>query len=193
MVRHGESKANAAGVVSTDETPLSDMGRKEVKQTALELSKYHLDELYSSDLPRAAETAQIIAKECGIDDITYVKALREAGSGDYSGLSQEEASIKFREFIEASDDHLLKHPAGGESVIEHRDRVMEFVYRIIAEEKGNILLVAHGGTNKIIFGTLTGIPLKEIHKGYHANCSVSILDIEEEVEVILEADTSHLD
>ena len=193
MVRHGESECNAKGIVSTNDTPLSDIGRAEVKKTGIYLKKYEIDKIYASDLPRAAETAQIIADRCGISEITYVKALREADSGDHGGLTQEEANLRFHEYLKASKDNLASHPAGGESVMDHRDRVMNFVCRIISEEKGTVLLVAHGGTNKVILGILKGTPLAEIHKGYHANCSVSILDIDEEVKVILEADTSHLD
>ncbi len=193
VVRHGESECNATGVVSTNDTPLSEIGREEAKLTAKCLKKYKIDKIYSSDLPRAAETAQIIAEECPVSGINYDKALREADEGDYGGLDYKDANQKFREFIDASDSHLTKHPAGGESVVEHRDRVMNFVYRVISEEEGTVLLVAHGGTNKLILGTLKGVPLSEIHKGYHANCSVSVLDMGDDITIILEADTSHLD
>lgn len=60
-------------------------------------------------------------------------------------------------------------------------------------EEGTILLVAHGGINKVILRTLKGTHLPVMHKDYHVNSSVSLLYIEGGVKFISEADTSHIE
>src|ERR1700692_3285815 len=67
IIRHGQSQGNAEGRFGghTD-TPLSARGRKQAAATASALASEKFDAVYSSDLPRAIETATPLANRVGI-------------------------------------------------------------------------------------------------------------------------------
>jgi broad specificity phosphatase PhoE len=63
LIRHGQTEWNATGRWQGQaDPPLNDTGRAQARQTALELRALKLDELISSDLRRARETAEIIVE-----------------------------------------------------------------------------------------------------------------------------------
>ena len=67
LVRHGETDWNADGLLQghTDR-PLSDYGRGQARQLAEDLEGEGLDAIYSSDLSRARETAEIVGERLGL-------------------------------------------------------------------------------------------------------------------------------
>lgn len=82
FVRHGESEGNKNGIHHTSEVPLSEMGVKQAKAIAERLENIHFDLIYSSDLTRASQTAEIINKKLKLPieywgDITECKSPSE--------------------------------------------------------------------------------------------------------------------
>ncbi len=69
VVRHGETTDNAEGVFRRSSTKLTDKGRDEAKDLANDLQGKGITKIYSSDLPRAIETSQIIQKGIGKNKI----------------------------------------------------------------------------------------------------------------------------
>ena len=81
IIRHGQSQGNAEGRFGghTD-TPLSPRGRKQAKATAKALAKEKFSAIYSSDLPRAIETATPLANLTHVP-LQTTDALRERSVG----------------------------------------------------------------------------------------------------------------
>src|SRR5882757_8630139 len=81
IIRHGQSQGNAEGRFGghTD-TPLSPRGRKQAQATAKALASEKFSAIYSSDLPRAIETASPLSQLTGVSLIT-TDALRERSVG----------------------------------------------------------------------------------------------------------------
>jgi broad specificity phosphatase PhoE len=116
IVRHGETDWNAElRVMGQLDIPLNERGRAQAHRTAELLAHEHFDAIYSSDLVRAIETAQIIAAPHALDVLTLPE-LREAYYGLWEGLTRDEVLKKFpEEYAMRSLDPANFRPSGGES------------------------------------------------------------------------------
>ncbi len=137
FVRHGETDWNRDGRLQGHaDPPLNDAGREQARELARRLAGVDLDAVYTSDLRRAAETAEIVTEGRDLRP-TPDPGLREIDVGSWSGLTREE--------IEARYPGMHEHD--GESRKAHLDRVLHTVERIAAEHRGErILIVSHGGS-----------------------------------------------
>ena len=95
LIRHGETDWNAQQRwQGHTDVPLNAQGIQQAESVAEELRKYALDVLFSSDLARAHQTAQIIAKRQELKIFT-TNRLREVDVGAAEGLGYEEAVERF--------------------------------------------------------------------------------------------------
>jgi isoleucyl-tRNA synthetase len=89
MIRHGEAKSNVEKYLDCDGDPdntLTERGREQVREAAKELANKGIDVIIASPIPRAQETAEIIAGEIGVKVIEDDR-LRETGFGTFEGKS----------------------------------------------------------------------------------------------------------
>lgn len=95
VVRHGETEDNAKGVFRTSDTTLTDKGRAQAQDLANELKGKDITKIYSSDLPRAIETSEIIQKGISpLDSIFNLKDNEEYGKGSEEGTSKIQQSSR---------------------------------------------------------------------------------------------------
>ena len=94
LVRHGETDWNRHGRwQGGSDTQLNDLGREQARALAEELDG-EIDVLYSSDLARARETAEIVAAKLGLE-VRLDPRLRERGFGSWEGLTTIEIEERF--------------------------------------------------------------------------------------------------
>jgi broad specificity phosphatase PhoE len=199
IIRHGQSQGNAEGRFGghTD-TPLSPRGRKQAQATARALASEKFSAIYSSDLPRAIETASPLAKLVGVP-LETSDALRERSVGVMEGLTFEEAAEQHPEQYQAllrrDFEHVL---AGGESYRQTLDRASRQLDESIEQHKGGrIALFAHTGTICILIlhlmGALDAPDLKPVWIAT-ANCGIARFDLRDDgfVRVLTINDTRHL-
>lgn len=199
IIRHGQSQGNAEGRFGghTD-TPLSPRGRKQARATAKALASEKFSAIYSSDLPRAIETASPLAKLTGVP-LQTTDALRERSVGVMEGLTFEEAAEQHPEQYQAllrrDFEHIL---LGGESYRQTLDRASRQLDEAIEEHRGGrIALFAHTGTICILIlhlmGALDAPELKPVWIAT-ANCGVARFDLRDDgfVRVLCINDTRHL-
>jgi len=165
FVRHGQSMGNSEGLIQgQSHTALSSEGREQSKLAGLALSHIKFDQIYSSDLDRAFDTAAIIANENklmtnGLSDensnsVQKNELLRER----CFGVFELRPSKEFRAAAEKSgftqNDLYNFVPEGGESLSDVRNRGKEFLDFIFKSNKRtsipsnmtyNILVVSHSG------------------------------------------------
>src|SRR5688572_30243166 len=148
LIRHGQSLGNAEGRFGghTD-TPLSPRGRKQVAATAEALASEKLDAIYSSDLPRAIESATPLATLAGIE-IQPTEAFRERSVGVMEGLTFEEAAAQhpdqYAALLRRDFEHVL---LGGESYRQTLDRASRKLDELVEQYKGGrIAIFTHTGT-----------------------------------------------
>jgi broad specificity phosphatase PhoE len=140
LVRHGETDWNLdRRLQGHSDRPLNDTGREQSRALAVELADERLDAVYSSDLSRARETAEIVAGTHGLE-VTTLEELRERHFGSWEGLSDDEIHERFPE--EIANGTL----GDGEPREEMDRRVLQALKRIATEHpNGTVLVVSHGG------------------------------------------------
>ncbi|MBK9766664.1 MAG: histidine phosphatase family protein [Chloracidobacterium sp.] len=95
LIRHGQSAGNAEGRFGGHgPTPLSDLGRRQAEMTANILAKEGIAAIYSSDLQRAVETAEPLAKLLDLP-IHQSPAFRERHVGVLEGLTFDESKAAY--------------------------------------------------------------------------------------------------
>jgi broad specificity phosphatase PhoE len=199
IIRHAQSQGNAEGRFGghTD-TPLSLRGRRQAEATAQALAQEKFSAIYSSDLPRAIETASPLAKLTGVS-LETTEALRERSVGVMEGLTFEEAAEQHPEqylaLLRRDFEHVL---LGGESYRQTLDRASRKLDEAIEQHKGGrIAFFAHTGTICILIlhlmGALDAPDLKPVWIAT-ANCGIARFDLRDDgfVRVLVINDTRHL-
>ena len=199
LIRHGQSQGNAEGRFGghTD-TPLSPRGRKQAKAAAKVLAVEPFNAIYSSDFPRAIETAKPLAHLIGLE-IQPTEALRERSVGVMEGLTFDEAAEQHPEQYQAllrrDFDHVL---LGGESYRQMLDRAAGKLDEVIEKHRGGqIAIFTHTGTICILILHLMGaLDAPELKPVWIAttNCGLSRFDLRSDgfVRVLAINDTRHL-
>ena len=167
LIRHGQSDFNWAGERWSSargdqwDPPLSDDGREQAALLAKRLLVMDLEpfRVYSSPLRRAAETAEVFAREVA-SEVTFDDELVEAHIGGWEGKP-------FEEIIE-SDPGIAQHirhqraiwhlAPGAEQGDRFRARVRDVVERLLSKHPHeNLLLFAHGGVINAYVGEVLGL------------------------------------
>ena len=158
LVRHGETDWNAEGrLQGHTDRPLSYFGRRQAQQLAEELDGEELEAIYSSDLARARETAEIAGRKLGLP-IVLDPDLREKDWGTWEGLTAAERDRV--EFV-------------GESTEAHRDRILDALRRISERHPGDgrVLVVTHGGSMRRVQTAAMGMALPVVENCGRWRCS----------------------
>ena len=168
LVRHGETDWNRDGRVQGHaDTPLNEAGRAQVRLLADRLVDEPFDAVYSSDLSRARETAEILAAGLGLD-VVELPELREKNFGSWEGLTDVE-------ILERFPDAQRGHWGDGESADELSARVEEALHRIAGSHPdGRVLVVTHGGPLRAMLRRCASD-----HDGPLANCHAVRIAIED--------------
>jgi len=144
LVRHGESEHHLSGDPGGwSPARLTDRGKAQAGLTATYLREHSLfapSAIIASDLPRAAETAVIIAEALGLQAET-TSALRELNNGIAAGLTREEAERVRQPLMEPSLDW-VPYPEG-ESWRAMFARISAFLSALRGAGRDRLLLVSH--------------------------------------------------
>ena len=155
LIRHGETPWNAERrLQGHTDIPLNAKGALQARQMAQALKdiKLSFDVLYTSDLKRAADTANAIVELFGVE-AQVDSALRERHFGALQGLSISEAPSLQPDIWQAHLARDLEHDlGGGESIQQFGMRVQNALDKIQERHAGKtILLVSHGGTLDMMY------------------------------------------
>jgi alpha-ribazole phosphatase len=158
LVRHGETEWNKKGIYQGQEdVPLNEKGKNEAKILSTAFKDKKIPIIYSSDLARARETAEIIAQEVGIQTIIYKKSLREMDFGNWTGrsiLEMEEDSGLFQLW---QKDPWNISPPNGETLKDLANRVRREAEEIFLKHYNqDVLVVTHAGPIKALIFDLIG-------------------------------------
>jgi probable phosphoglycerate mutase len=136
--------------IGQSDLPLSAEGHEQAETIAEQLQHIPLNGIYTSDLVRTVETASYTARSHGLIPI-QMPELREIHLGQWEGRSFESIKKNYPDaFFERGRDLVNFRPPGGESFMDLSRRVIPAFYRLIYSSRGEILIVAHAGVNRII-------------------------------------------
>ncbi|NCN65254.1 MAG: histidine phosphatase family protein [Candidatus Altiarchaeum hamiconexum] len=175
LIRHCETEWAVEGRYQGNiDVPLSPLGRKNAKLLADKIKtytinhNYRISKIYSGCLSRAYQTAEIISKSINFKGhVEKICELNERNFGDWEGLTYSEISSKYGK---SKTDKYLNNPLNfsipnAESFEDFKERVSEGINFILNENNdkvkdnasnynntivNTILVVAHGGTNRLI-------------------------------------------
>ena len=164
LVRHGDAHAGFTGVVSGERgcRGLTDLGRRQaeaLRDHLGETGRVRADVLVASTLPRAIETAQLIAPGLGLDD-DFARScdLCEVHTGEADGLEWAEYATRYGSFDMAAEPDRVFAPEG-ESWNSFHVRVGQMLERVAAEYEGKtVVAVCHAGVIMASLRVLLAIP-----------------------------------
>lgn len=145
LIRHGESKWNAQGRTQgqhlSKENDLTELGKKQAKALKKRLELEVFDRIYSSDLPRALETASLCFPDV---EIQQDVRLREIDRADLAAKTYEERSEEERKTIAfIKENRFLNRPPKGENFQDVMLRVEDWFKDL--PESAKIIVFTHGG------------------------------------------------
>jgi len=159
LVRHGEIRREDAQprYVGQLDVPLSDRGRRQAAELGRRLRRARIDGLFSSDLSRARETAEIAGDALGLPSVA-VPELREVALGEWEGRPVSEVARQFpTEYRARGLDMGRYRPPGGESFEDCSARVVPALHRLLASTRGDLVLVGHAGVNRLLLCHVLGM------------------------------------
>jgi probable phosphoglycerate mutase len=160
LVRHGGTPMTSEDrFTGAADVELSDAGRAEVESLSKRLASTKIDAIYTSDLRRTRETAQILARPHNLTPIAKTE-LREVNHGRWEG--------QIHKIVEQTDEYKIWHAdplvvkaPGGESGLDVLQRAMPAMRQIVIDHTGQtVAVVSHKATNRLIIGAVLGIDLR---------------------------------
>ena len=188
LVRHGLSSFNKKGLIQgrIDESYLTEEGYEQAKLTGNILNEIKFDQIYSSPLKRAAETAKEIEK-CFKEnfDIHYDKNLLEVDLYKWSGLTSKDIKDKYKDSYLVWKNHPEKLELKNKENIIYKPiqdlfvQAEVFIQNLQEENKNNqnILIIAHNAILRCLILYLLNKPNKGFRKIRLDNASISIINI----------------
>lgn len=172
LIRHGRQNSTLCNV----DVELSKEGREQADLVGKRLRNYEIDAVYSSQLLRAKETADImnthLQKPRFIDE-----RWQEADFGGMTGLTNDELKEKYGDFLakRAQMDEDVPYPEGGENCQMVFERSYEAMRELTEKNYKNVCVVTHGGVLRAILTGLLGADYaKWLTYGRQIeNCSIS--------------------
>ena len=183
LVRHGQTAWNEQGrFCGHTDIPLSMLGRRQALTLASYLQHMPITAIYSSDLSRARETAEIIAAR-NVEETLAVSLQpsplwREINFGAWEGLTYNEIATSFVDQLSFFTDPEHYAPPQGETLAEVLQRVIPALQAIMQHDhKGEIVLVSHGGVLRGLLCVLLGMPLSSQWQLRIDTGSLSAIDV----------------
>lgn len=186
LVRHGETDWNQKSIFQGQtDVDLNKKGRDQACKTAELFQEIEIDQIYSSDLKRAKNTARLIVRDKNLE-VRENKQLREVSFGDWEGLSFAEIKKQYPDQVVSwQQDPIHNSPPAGEKLLNFKLRIEDFFEKIISRHQGDkILVVTHGGVIKVYLTAVLSIKPKNFWQFQIDNCSLTELKFYDQ-EIIL--------
>ncbi len=171
FVRHGESEKNVNGIYSSavDKHPLTQQGEIQAEDYKKFLADENIDIIYSSEVLRARQTADIINKFLKKDKVIINSDFNEDHWGNWEEaklvelLKNNKEYKTYHDFIDNFDERYLDFKSGGaESFNDVKQRVYNSLKKIVKNNEGKtILIVAHQSTTVAFWSVIKKFTAKQ--------------------------------
>lgn len=166
LIRHGKIQIedNQRRYIGQVDLPLREEGIEQAYSLQKILKSVNLGGIFSSDLSRCQQTAEIIGKDMPAKIIVR-KELREIHMGDWEGRTFADIAKQFpNEFKARGADIGYYRVPGGESFADCYKRVMIAFHESMNSSSGHVLFVGHAGVNRLLLCYILGMPLAHLFK-----------------------------
>jgi 2,3-bisphosphoglycerate-dependent phosphoglycerate mutase len=173
LVRHGESTWNTLGLAQghNDLAQLTGRGLRQAAEAAEQFRGHPVRALYASDLRRAWQTAAAFAAVLELPVFADAR-LRERSLGVLEGTASAAIGPDVTGYADGRVTDPDTRPAGGESVRDLYQRAAAFYDELTAAsplddapdegDEGDVVVVAHGGTLRVLNAYARGVPVEEM-------------------------------
>jgi broad specificity phosphatase PhoE len=180
LTRHGLSEHNLNTRYFMGRSPpsrLTEQGREQARRLAARLAAdARVRHVVASSLPRALETAQIVAGRLGLASLHSDDAFWELSKGEWEGRMPRDGVPAEVQRRLAEDPLGFQYP-GGESLAQVEQRVAPAFWRWCTDlQPGGILFVLHGDVICALLHHLLRFPAPEIRDFLVAPCSLTELE-----------------
>jgi probable phosphoglycerate mutase len=176
--RHGRTEWNAARrFQGQTDIPLDSVGIQQARDAAESLATLNPSRIISSDLQRAAVTAQTLADKCNLEVVTDA-GLRETFAGEWEGQTREFLIENFGDQLAAWAAGSNLRPGGGETRTEVAARMFSVINRELEHVSSGetLVVVTHGGSARAVIAQLMDLPPEHwAVLGVLTNCAWSVL------------------
>jgi broad specificity phosphatase PhoE len=168
LARHGETEWNAAGRwQGHTDVALSARGREQALALAARLRGKGIGRIRASDLSRARETAEIVARAIGLGAPDVDPDLRERSFGIFEGRTRDECALLYPEVWARYQQVLrptfavqpLTHIPGAEPherVVARMTEALRRATAVLGRADEALLIVSHGGSLRVLMASATG-------------------------------------
>lgn len=186
FVRHGRTVWNLEGRFqgASGDSPLLSESIDILKQLGQYLNEIHFDTIYSSDLPRAVKSAEIIQSQLQAPcPLKSIPDLREWQLGKLEGLKIATLNAIYPQQIKAFRSNLAQFDTKmfeAESLYSTTQRTIQFIKSLKESPAERILIVGHGANLTASLRTLLGYKEAHLRKdGGLANASLTVLETDD--------------
>jgi probable phosphoglycerate mutase len=180
LARHGQNEDNANGILNGHrDEPLTDKGREQASEVAAKIAAAGLvfDQIYTSPLSRAHDTADIIAAAIAGPKPVVLEELIERDFGSLSGQDQTQIEeLCGPDVIKTDTITYFLDPEGAETfpdLLERAGRLLRRLGDIAAD--GTILLVTHGDFGKMVYAKYYKLNWQDVLTQFHFGNSELLL------------------
>ena len=173
LIRHGQTDWNLLGKwqgQSPDAPSLNETGRAQALALRDQMAGVEFSAIYSSDLLRARQTAELIAEPLDLT-VTLDPRLREMDLGAWEGMLSSDIKSQYpRELEEREKKPFDAHAPQGESPRDVAGRVIEVVDEITHRHPGeSVIIVSHGVALAVIICHAQGISMDKVYENIPDN------------------------
>jgi alpha-ribazole phosphatase len=164
LVRHGQVEGHEEKRYNGQtDVALTAQGRAQYGLLEVRLRNKPLAAIYSSDLSRCLEGAEILGRGRELAPVPRAD-LRELNLGDWEGRPWGDLKRVFPEQWHERLANIVTHRVpGGETIAELNERALAAVREILTAHQGEeVLIVGHGALNRVILLDAIGAPLNRI-------------------------------
>jgi broad specificity phosphatase PhoE len=141
--------------------------------------------VYSSDLRRARQTADAVARKFGLE-VEVRPELREMHFGEWEGLSWNQIAKRYPRlaslWIERFPNQTIP---GAEPLSQFQKRIAAGVCKVVAANRGQCaLIVTHAGVIRFTLSKVLGLPARNLFRLAQDSCAVNVIDYLENRAVV---------
>ncbi len=168
FVRHGQTYWNVENkICGATDIALTPLGHEQAIQTGKEIVKagIRFDEILSSPLIRASETARHISEITGVP-MRLDERLTEQNYGKYESTARDGAEFRL------AKEHFVDNYEGGESMLHLAQRIYNLLDEIKKDREKTYLLVAHNGIARVVESYFRSMTNHEYASFGVKNCAI---------------------
>ncbi len=178
LVRHGEVEGHGEPRYNgQQDVPLTEKGRQQYGQLVKRLRDRPVRAVYSSDLSRCVEGAEMLAAAYGLQPVA-LRQFREIHAGAWEGRPWRELQERYpRQWQARLDDVVHYRIPGGENLLEALVRVRHALGELLMCHRGEeVVLVSHGGINRLLLLDALGASLERVFSLSQFYACLNIID-----------------